>query len=296
MRDLAKYLVESGAVAHISTLRSAGFSPDLVERTAAEGGILRVRRGIYASPWASRELVRAARVGGRLAGTSAARAHGLWTPPGSDLVVEVSNSATRLRDPDDASRPLGDRNDVRVLWAAEPRPIAQGIGLSPVLDTLRQCILTEPEHIAVAVLDSALRTHPMESLDLARVESSLPHRYWPLFRLVNRAAESGTESVLRVLLHRAGVIARPQVRVPLSDLERMDLLVGDRLVIECDSEAHHGGRKQRLRDLRRDAQLAALGFIVLRFDYAQVLFDPESVLAAVLSYIDRGLHWDLSDG
>ncbi|MCU1439772.1 MAG: uncharacterized protein JWP85_769 [Rhodoglobus sp.] len=296
MRDVADYLTENGAVAHVTTLRSAGYPPDRVENAAAAGKVLRVRRGIYASPWASHELVRAARVGGRLAGTSAARAHGIWAPPSRHLVVEVSNSATRLRDPDDASRPLGDRDDVRVLWAPLPRPIAQGLGISPVLETLRQCILTVPEHFAVAIIDSALRTHPIDRTDLAAIQRAVPARFARLFSRVNPAAESGTESVLRVMLGQAGVTARPQVAVPLSDLDRVDLLIGDRLVIECDSEAHHGSRADRLRDLRRDAELAALGFIVLRFDYSQVMFEPDAVLAAVLAYVDRGLHLDLSDG
>jgi very-short-patch-repair endonuclease len=88
------------------------------------------------------------------------------------------------------------------------------------------------------------------------------------------------------------MLAVPQVRVPLTDLDRLDLLVGDRLVVECDSEAHHGSPEQRVRDLRRDAALAALGFIVLRFDYRQVLFEPDAVRAAVRGYVSRGLHLD----
>ncbi len=168
----------------------------------------------------------------------------------------------------------------------------EGVGLSSLADTLRQCVLTEPHPIAVAIIDSCLRTHPLDSVDLAFIERALPKRFGRVFSLVDSRAESGTESVLRVLLADAGVTARPQQRVPGSDLERLDLLVGDRLVVECDSEAHHGAHSDRLRDLRRDAQLAALGFIVMRFDYAQVLFEPGEVLAAVLSYVDRGLQWD----
>jgi very-short-patch-repair endonuclease len=165
-----------------------------------------------------------------------------------------------------------------------------------LLETLRQCVLTEPEHVAVAILDSALRSAPIGTIDLAIVQRSLPQRHARVFSLVDRAAESGTESILRVLLAQVGVVARPQAAIPFSDLGRVDLLVGDRLVIECDSEAHHGGAGSRLRDLRRDAALAALGFIVLRFDFAQVMFDSDSVLAAVQAYVDRGLHRDLSGG
>ena len=65
---------------------------------------------------------------------------------------------------------------------------------------------------------------------------------------------------------------------------------GDRLVIECDSEQHHGSCEQRLRDLRRDAVLACLGFIVLRFDWQQIFFEPDEVVAALLRRVELGLH------
>jgi hypothetical protein len=50
--------------------------------------------------------------------------------------------------------------------------------------------------------------------------------------------------VFGVLPAQAGCAALPQVRIPFTDLERLDLLVSDHLVsdhlvIECDSEAHH---------------------------------------------------------
>lgn len=202
----------------------------------------------------------------------------------------MSNSATRLRDPDDAAKALGDRADVRVLWSAERRPISKALGLSPVREALRQCLLTEPEAFAVAIIDSALRTFPLDAIDLALIAKSLPPSFATTFARVDPRADTGTESVIRVLLWQVGIHAMPQVRIPFSDLGRLDLLVGDRLVIECDSEAHHGGRDARLRDLKRDTALASLGFIVLRFDYTQVMFDPESVLSAVLAYVDAGLH------
>jgi hypothetical protein len=40
----------------------------------------------------------------------------------------------------------------------------------------------------------------------------------------------------------------------------------------------------------RDASLACLGFIVLRFDWQQIFFEPDEVVAAVLRYVELGLH------
>ena len=111
-----------------------------------------------------------------------------------------------------------------------------------------------------------------------------------MLALADPRSESGTESILRVHLALAGVIARAQVPIPFAPLERFDLVIGDRLVIECESAEFHGGEEQRLRDLRRDAQAVGYGFIVLHYDYAQVMFDIETVLAGILVYVDQGLH------
>lgn len=112
----------------------------------------------------------------------------------------------------------------------------------------------------------------------------------PAFALVDGRSESGTESVLRVLLLDAGIPATPQPPLPLGYRERADLLVGDRLLIECDSDQHHGEPERRKADLRRDAWLTSLGFVVLRFDYSDVFNDPDAVVATVASVVERGDH------
>jgi hypothetical protein len=151
-------------------------------------------------------------------------------------------------------------------------------------------IICEAPAFAVATLDSALNRTPISRIEWEELTLGLPERLRWIPRAAVGRSDSGSESVVRMLLADIGIVAVPQVRIPLTDLDRLDLLVGDCLVIECDSERHHGSRDQRLKDLRRDAALAALGFIVLRFDYHQVFFEPEAVLAAVQRYVDLGLH------
>lgn len=53
--------------------------------------------------------------------------------------------------------------------------------------------------------------------------------------------------------------------------------------------AHHRAADRR-RDLRHDAELALRGYTVLRFDYFQVLFAADDVIAAVSTAIAQGLH------
>jgi hypothetical protein len=207
------------------------------------------------------------------------------------LTVEVSAGATHLRDPDDPGRWLDTaRGDVRILWSGGTRSLRHAFGIAPITDMISQLVVSEPEEYVVAVLDSLLRRSDTSQFDLELASAALSAAGRAIIPLVDRRADSGSESVVRVLLARAGCTAVPQVRIPFTDLERMDLLVGDRLVIECDSEQHHGGREQRIRDLRRDARLACLGFIVLRFDWQQVFFETDAVIAAILKYVELGLH------
>jgi very-short-patch-repair endonuclease len=47
-----------------------------------------------------------------------------------------------------------------------------------------------------------------------------------------------------------------------------------KLAVEFDGAAYHAGRDDWQRDLRRDAALAALGWVVLRFSYSDVTERP----------------------
>ena len=48
-----------------------------------------------------------------------------------------------------------------------------------------------------------------------------------------------------------------------------------KLAVELDGARHHTSPEDRRRDLARDRDLAAMGWVVLRFTYADVLRDPE---------------------
>lgn len=290
MHPLIRLMTELGGVVHIARLIERGVARGSVLRAARQGLVCAVRPGIYAVPDAPGELVRAARVGGRLAGSSALGLSGVWMPPAHGLDVEVSRSASRLRHPDVSGRMLPDTG-VRIFWASENRRLRDGLGVVPLTTAVTQMLGTEPELFAVAMLDSVLRRTGLSEFDLLALAETVPQARH-LIGLVDRRAESGSESVVRALLARAGIPARPQVPIPFTDLERFDLLVGDRLVIECDSDAHHSSREQRLRDLSRDARAAALGFVVLRFDYSQIMFEPEAVLASVQGVVGAGIHLD----
>jgi very-short-patch-repair endonuclease len=54
-----------------------------------------------------------------------------------------------------------------------------------------------------------------------------------------------------------------------------------RLAVEFDGAAYHSGRDDWQRDLRRDAALAAAGWLVLRFSYADVTERPGRCIAQI---------------
>ena len=251
---------------------------------------MRVRHGVYALPDAHPDVIRAAAIGGRVTGVAALPHLGLWTPPpheAREFTVEVRVSTTVRAEVSGHEAPA--RSGVpRIHWTRE-RTNPQ-FGLAPLESVLARAAEALPLPHAVAVLDSALRHTPLTRRELALAAA----RWRPPARaaaaMVDERSDSGTESVLRVLLHEAGIPTTPQPPVPIGDRARADLLVGDRLVIECDSEAYHAETSHRRADLRRDEVLMALGYRVLRLDYSQVLGDPAGVVATVAALVSRGDH------
>jgi very-short-patch-repair endonuclease len=282
--DVLDALDRLDGVASTRELRELGFSPRAVQRLAATESILRVRPGVYADPRADPRIVAAARVGGRAAGATAAAIHGLWTPPHAALTVHVGRAAV-LRDPRDAGRPLTSASPpVSVLWSR--RNPARRLGVSPIEEVPGQVLRSEPLPVAIAILDSMVRRTPFSQNDLWALTEDLPLTLRGRLAFVDPRCESGTESVVRVRLHQAGFTVVPQFALPYTDLDRADLLVENRIIVECDSSFHDDPRV-RDRDAERDLALTALGYVVLRVRYRTAMFDLDAVVAAVQTLVGR---------
>jgi very-short-patch-repair endonuclease len=76
----------------------------------------------------------------------------------------------------------------------------------------------------------------------------------------------------------------------ISSVGRVDLLIGDRLLVETDGRDNHDGISHRHKDLVRDANAAAWAYVTLRFDYALVIHDWDLVERAVLAQVAAGHH------
>lgn len=112
-------------------------------------------------------------------------------------------------------------------------------------------------------------------------------------RHVFTLAGSGCHSELELWGHEQ-VFADPRlppsrcqvpVKMPSGSIY-LDRLFEDVLVnAELDGAAYHGSSGQRERDIRRDAALAALGYLVVRFSHLRLHADPAGVIAELVTII-----------
>ena len=92
------------------------------------------------------------------------------------------------------------------------------------------------------------------------------------------------EIVLRAIaLQVAGLVAEPQTRIRYDDFyARVDLAdEALRIVLEADSHEFHTERRAFDRDCRRYNGLITRDWLVLRFTWEQVMFEPEVVRRAI---------------
>ncbi|QEO10576.1 DUF559 domain-containing protein [Protaetiibacter larvae] len=250
-----------------ATLRAHGFTSRAIAQALAEHRLVKLRRGKYARPDAPPELLAAARAGGRLSCVSALAHHGAWTLEHT-LHVRIARGVAA------AGRGVHIHwTDERGFGDVDDPETALGIAISCL--TFRE---------AVVVVDS-LGNRGI--LPWATVEAVC--RRTPRGRRVLAAAdprsESGLETLARLALRSRRVRLRSQVQIP--GIGRVDLLIGDRLVLELDGESFHGDFD---RDRARDRALVLAGYLVVRVSYRQLMDDWASVEAQLMELVRRGEH------
>lgn len=225
-------------------------------------------------------LVQAVRVGGRVACVSLLRMLEVFVFRTDRVHVHVLRGSSRLRSPIDRTRRLEDRRSraVRLHWLPLARPGEATTTRVHVVDALAQAVLCQLPRHAIASIDSALNKGLITRDDLSDVFRALPARFAALRPLVDGRAQSGPESLMRLMLLSLGCHVDLQVRFP--GVGYVDLVVDGWLVVECDSKEFHSSWKQQVKDRRRDAALAALGYATLRVTAEDILYNPERVLAA----------------
>lgn len=272
-----------GGIAHRRRILETGPTPYELGRAVHDGSVLRIRRSRYRLREADGEASRAVRCGGALTGPSAARSSGWWALDDGRLHVAVAQNGARLRCPDDRRSRLTDADPVRVHWTRARAEVLDPLD-DPVSILLRSLECQTPEAV-IAMADSALNRGDVTKpalLATARV---------PARRLLARCdprSRSGTESVVAHRLR--GLQLRVRTQVPLPGVGRVDLLVGDRLIVECDSRAFRTRPDDRETDRRRDLAAVARGYTVSRVTYRQVFEERPAVERAILDIIRHRGH------
>lgn len=263
-------------VASTAQLLAGDWTRSRIRKAVTEGHLTRLRRGWFAFPTADPAVARAVRVGGVLSCVSALKKHWVWVPRTTHLHVRPCAAAATIA-------PVGVR--FCPTFSQQPSPKSALDSLPMALEVALRCLSFENR---VVVIDSVLNRKLMHIADVRAIIGQLHGNHQNLLRAFDSKAESGTETMVRLRLRALGLQLTPQV--PIANIGHVDLLVGERLVIEVDSITHHTSLEDYHNDRWRDLRLAALGYRVIRLSYHQVVFDWDEVVQLILSLITRGEH------
>ena len=173
-----------------------------------------------------------------------------------------------------------DRDDIEARRTTEKVKVVSGLRVTDLMGTFRGCAQDRPLNEAVAVIDSALRRRLIRPKELSHGGA-----LGRAIALADPLSGSVLESALRVLLAQAGLPAPTSqyvVRDGTSFIARVDFCWPDHgLIVETDGRRWHDPEDARTFDRRRANACAQRGWRLLRFTWAEVLHDPEYVVASV---------------
>lgn len=196
-----------GGVATRQQLIAAGASGQHITWAVRAGRIQRVRQGRYVTPDAAPDVVAAVRIGGQLAGLSAAESYGLWAGFDEPLHVSVGNNSARLRTnirpafrsagdiitPDSSSR----RTVIHWLHGGAVPELGPECWRVTLPVCLRQAVEWSSSETAIACLDTARTIQKISSRDLASWFESTPPADRMIASRSRPGSDSGTESLVR---------------------------------------------------------------------------------------------------
>lgn len=255
-------------------LIAAGYSPRTIKRAFDAGQLTKLGRFWLGTGATPRTVAAALRRNHRLTCVSALALHGVFVPetPG---VHEVGRQC-RCVSPEGVIEHRG----LRAWPDTEPiLPVRWALG-----DAAR-CLDADG---AAMVLESALNKRLVDDTDVTLILTALPQRKQLAIGTPDERAMSGPETRVRRFLERRGVAVVPQF--PLPDGGFADMLVGEQLLIECDSRAHHTDPRAFAADRRRDQRNVLRGYTVVRLTYQDVMDNWSTTQQLLIALIRRGAH------
>jgi very-short-patch-repair endonuclease len=148
-----------------------------------------------------------------------------------------------------------------------------------IVEALAQACRCQGPRAAIATLDSAWHRGWVDEEGISEVFARLPRRFRVLRKHLDQRSESGPETLVRLMARGLGCAV--EVQVQIAGVGRVDLVLDGWLVIECDSREFHEGWESQQQDRARDLALASRGFVTLRPWASVIMWQPETVVAAI---------------
>ena len=273
--DITAILRAAGGVSRIRALTELGVGDHAIRKAVRAGEATRPRRGWLALPDADAQLLEAVKNGVYLTCVTEAKRRGLWSMT-DELHVAASPHSGHTR-----------AIDAHVHWRKPLVPRGDGAPVDPIENVLAIVAECRPYEESIAIWESAMRLQLFDR-DAMR---ELP--LGPAARRVLADAKpfagQGTESVLTTRLRwlQAALKLSMRRQVWLCG-HPVDLLIGDRLVIQIDGATHVD--RQRLIDNEHDLRLMLAGYHVIRIGYRQLFDDWPHVQELITLAVAQGRH------
>jgi very-short-patch-repair endonuclease len=273
--DLLSEIKRRGGTGHRADL-VARYGRAALDRAIRDRRLIRIGPGRYALPSVAPSVRTAVAWGGIVSMRSAAEHHG-WGQKLSPKLPDVTFPRTR-------HLTRAARKMLVPHWShVGPDDVVDGV--TGVRRTLIDCMRMLPLDESVPIVDSALRAGDVTAAELQRIASDMRGRgrarAIAVAAMATHKAANAFESTLRALASTVpGLNCVPQMPIRVGTRVRHPDLADHELglIIEAESFEWHGESRQLTRDCARYNDFALLGWMVIRFSWSQVIFEPQYVL------------------
>jgi very-short-patch-repair endonuclease len=262
--ELVGFLHHAGSVARTGTLLQAGFTDRNIRNAVASGEVVRLRQGVLALPNAPADVTGAVMANGLLTCVSAARRRQLWVlhePPVLHLLCNHGGPRDAVVHRESLVPPDG------------PKPVAS------TTDILIHSLRCLPAVEAAVMVESALR-QGVTTLNYLRkrLPGNRNGNARGVLDLVDGTGDSAIEVVARLLFRNEGIYTETQVELP--GIGFVDFLLEGFLIVEIDGGSHLEPRQVKKDRARNNASILT-GYAVLRYGYAEVVYNPQKIIDEV---------------
>ncbi|WP_309067966.1 DUF559 domain-containing protein [Microbacterium sp.] len=270
--DPITVLIELGGVARYQTLMKRGVTRHRLSAAIASGTVDRVRIGWLALPTADTDIRRAASFGVVLSCVTLLRRRNVWTLPVPTPHVAIHPKGN-----------LAGPTAAHVHWATPIVPRDPDVLEDRLVNALVIAATCQPYERGLAAWESAIRQQLVDTDTLRRL--ALPPDARRLLSDAKPFADAGGETIVSSRLRWTKLPMRRQAYVAGHPV---DLLIGERLVVQIDG-GHHVDA-QRLIDNEHDARLRLMGYHVIRIGHWQIIDDWVTIEELILTAVAQGLH------